>query len=160
MSNLSLKYFMVDSLKKDEIVEVPGVETFKDDEGKPVPFQIVKLGTARLNEIRKAFTVKKLVKDAKGKQVYSKTGEPLFQVDYDSAKATNKIIVESLKFPNLADPELMKFYDCVDVLEMPMKLFKNPNDFKYVSQQVLIVNGMADGDEEVDEELIDEVKNS
>jgi hypothetical protein len=158
MSNL--KFFMVESLKKDEIIEVPGVQTFKDDKGNPVPFQIIKLGTSRLNEIRKAFTIKKLVKDAKGKQVYSKAGEPMFQVDYDSAKATNKIIVESLKFPNLADEELMKFYECVDVLEMPMKLFKDPNDFKYISQQVLIVNGMADEDENTDEELLEDIKNS
>ena len=160
MSNL--KFFMVESLKKDEVVEVPGIATFKDDKGKPVPFQILKLGTSKLNEIRKGFTIKKLVKDGKGKQVYAKGGEPLFQVDYDGAKATNKIIVESLVFPNLADKDLMAFYECVDVLDMPMKLFKDPNDFKYISEQVMIVNGMTDDDESegLEEELLDEIKNS
>lgn len=160
MSNL--KFFMVESLKKDEVVEVPGISTFKDEKGNPVPFQILKLGTSKLNDIRKGFTIKKLVKDGKGKQVYSKGGDPLFQVDYDGAKATNKIIVESLNFPNLADKDLMAFYECVDVLEMPMKLFKDPNDFKYISQQVMIVNGMTDEDDEDgrEEELLEEIKNS
>lgn len=160
MSNL--KFFMVESLKKDEVVEVPGISTFKDEKGKPVPFQILKLGTSKLNEIRKGFTIKKLVKDGKGKQVYTKVGEPLFQVDYDGAKATNKIIVESLQYPNLADKDLMVFYECVDVLDMPMKLFKDPNDFKYISQQVMIVNGMTDDEDEDgrEEELLEEIKNS
>lgn len=162
MSEMNLKFFMVDSLKQDEIVEVPGINTFKDDKGKPVPFKILKLGTSRLNDIRKGYTVKKLLKDHKGKQMFSKYGEPVFERAYDNEKATAKIIIESLVFPNLADKDLMEFYKCVDVLDMPMKLFKDPNDFKYVSEQVMLVNGISEEEEEDEEKensLIEEAKN-
>ena len=33
MADKSLKYFMQDTAKKQETVEVPGLERFKDDEG-------------------------------------------------------------------------------------------------------------------------------
>lgn len=160
MSEINLKFFMVESLNEDEIVEVPGINTFKDDKGKPVPFQIKKLGVKRLNDIRKGCKVKKLLKNGKGKQMFNNLGEPMFETDYNSDEATAKIIVESLVFPYLADKELMEFYKCVDVLNMPMKLFKEPNDFKYVSEQVLLVNGITSEDEEEQEEkLIEEAKN-
>lgn len=153
----SLKYFMKEELKKDEIVEVPGTETFADDNGKPVPFLIKKIGVEEMNRIRQNYTVKKQARNEKGKPILDKFGNLVFITEVDDSKVTNRLIVESLVQPNLKDPELMKFYECVDVMEMPYKIFKKPSDYKYISNQVLLVNDLIE--DKSDEELVEEVKN-
>lgn len=153
----SLKYFMKEELKKDEIIEIPGTETFCDDDGKPVPFKIRKIGIDEMSDIRKAYTVKKLAKDERGKQLFDRSGSPVFVTTIDDTKVTNRLIVESVVFPNLKDKELMEFYGCLDVVDVPMKLFKKTKDYRYVSEQVLLINDLKE--EESDNELVEEAKN-
>ncbi len=157
--SISMKYFMREELKKDEVLEVPGVNTFCDDKGNPIPLQIRVLGVDEINKIRKNYTKTKIVLDDKGKRIFDKSGKPMMATECDSVAATNRMIVESLIVPNLKDPELMKFYDCNDVMEMPMKVFKKPKDYAYVSEQVSKANG-ADDEEMSDDELIEAAKNS
>jgi hypothetical protein len=148
---------MKEELKQDEYVEIPGTETFKDEEGNPVPFKLKKLGTEEMNSIRKAYTVRKIGKDDKGKQIFDKGGSPVFFTEIDDAKITNRLIVESFIFPNLKDKDLMDFYGCVDVVDMPLKIFKRPKDYKYISNQVMLINDLLE--EKTDEELVEEAKN-
>lgn len=153
----SLKYFMKEELKKDEVVEIPGTETFTDDNGKPVPFLLRKIGIEEMNKIRQNYTVKKQARNEKGKAIFDKLGNPVFITEVDDSKVTNRLIVESLVQPNLKDQDLMKFYGCVDVTEMPYKIFKKPSDYKYISNQVLLVNDLIE--DKSDEELVEEAKN-
>lgn len=156
--SVSMKFFMREELKKDEILEVPGLDTFCNEKGKPIPLQIKVLGVDEINKIRKNYTKTKIVLDDKGKRVFDKSGKPMMATECDNVAATNRMIVESLLVPNLKDPEMMEFYDCKDVVEMPMKVFKKPKDYAYVSEQVSNANGSGD-DEMSDDELIEEAKN-
>lgn len=157
--SVSMKFFMREEFRKEEILEIPGLETFCDEEGKPIPLQIKVLGVEEINKIRKNYTTTKIVIDDKGKRVFDKGGKPLMATECDNISATNRMMVESLLVPNLKDPELMEFYGCKDVVEMPMKVFKRPKDYTYVSRQITIANGIDD-DLMSDDELVEEAKNS
>lgn len=155
---MNMKYFMREELKNDEVVEVPGIDTFKDENGENIPFKIKVLGIEDVNKIRKNYTSRRIAVDDKGKRVLDKSRNPIFTEDVDNEAATARIIVEALECPNLKDPELMKFYGVNDVMEMPYKLFKNAKDYTYVSTTVVEVLGL--GEQEVsDDELVNEAKN-
>lgn len=158
---LSMKFFMREELKQDEIIEIPGLETFKDEEGKVIPFRVRVLGVEEIRKIQKNYTKQKVVLDEKGKQIITRSGAPLVQKETDSETATNRIIVEALVYPDLKDPELMKFYGCLNVADMPMKLFKNPADYKQVSTSIIETLGLTEASEEplTDDEVIEEAKN-
>lgn len=155
---MNMKYFMREELKNDEVVEVPGIDTFRDENGDNIPFKIKVLGIEEVNKIRKNYTSRRMAVDDKGKRLFDKAGRPIFTEDVDSEAATRRIIVEALEYPNLKDPELMKFFGVNDVMEMPFKLFKNSKDYSYISTVVVDVLGL--GEQEVsDDELINEAKN-
>lgn len=155
---MNMKYFMREELKNDEVVEVPGLETFKDENGEVVPFKIKVIGIEEVNKIRKNYTSRRIAVDDKGKRILDKAKNPIFTEDVDSEAATRRIVVEALEYPNLKDPELMKFFGVNDVMEMPFKLFRKSSDYAYVSSTVVEVLGL--GEQEMsDDELIDEAKN-
>lgn len=156
--SVSMKFFMREELKTDEIIEVLGLSTFCDEKGNPIPLQIKVLGVDEINKIRKNYTKTKIVLDEKGKRVFDKFGKPMMTTECDNVTATNRMIVESLIVPNLKNPEMMEFYGCRDVVEMPMKVFKKAKDYAYVSEQVSNANGTAD-EEMSDDELVAEAKN-
>ncbi len=157
--SVSMKFFMREDLKSDEKIEVPGVATFCDGGGKPIPILIKALGMEEINRIRKAYTKTRIVMDDKGKRVYDKAGKPMMATEFDNIAATNRMMVESLIVPDLKDPALMEFYGCHDVMDVPMKVFKKAKDYNYVSDQVGQVNGIGDDDEMSDDELVEEAKN-
>lgn len=155
---MDMKYFMREELKSDEIVEVPGIEMFKDDKGEKVPFKVKVIGIDEINKIRKNCTARRIAVDDKGKRLFDKAGRPVFTEDVDNEAATRRLIVEALVYPNLKDPDLMKYYGVNDVMEMPFKLFKNSKDYTYISDTVVEVLGL--GQQEMsDDELVNEAKN-
>ncbi len=156
---MDMRYFMREELKQDEVVEIPGLETFKGEDGKPIPFQVKVLGIDEVNKIRKAYSKKRIILDDKGKRMFDKLGRPMLSDDTDLEAATRRLVVEALVYPNLKDPELMQFYGVGDVMEMPFKLFKNPKDWSYVSNAVAEVLGIDGSDDISDEQLIKEAKN-
>ena len=161
MAKYDLKYFMREELKQDEIVEVPGVATFSDENGTPIPLKFRVLGKEEINDIRKKFTKNKIVCDEKGKRLFDKSGRPVIEAEIDNFAATNRLIVEALAFPDLKDTALMEFYGVHDVTDMPNKVFKHFKDHQYVEEQMLIALGMSDEEAEpTDDELINEAKNS
>ena len=40
------------------------------------------------------------------------------------------MIVEALQYPNLKDKELMEYYKCVDITDMPLKVFQNADEYQ------------------------------
>ncbi len=55
----------------------------------------------------------------------------------------------------MKDPELMKYYDCVDITDMPLKVFPDNDEFGYVSRKVLEILGLMDAAESNEREVED-----
>ena len=154
MANKNLKYFMRDT--KDEIVTVPGPETFKDENGKVIDLEIKVLGQAEIQRINDNYRKRSIATDKKGNPL-AYAGDVLWKTEKDSAKASRHIIVEALQYPNLKDKELMDFYHCVDVTDMPLLVFSRADEYAHVSKAVMTALGLMDGVS--NEETVNEAKN-
>lgn len=145
-----LKYFM--RPVEPEIVTVPGPSTIKDEEGNVLPLEIRTLPQETINKINDSYRNKAFATDKKGNPLIA-NGEVVWKVEKDPGKASRHIIVEALQFPNLRDPELMKYYGCVDITEMPLKVFSRADEYQHVSRMVTKVLGLSseiDDDEELE----------
>ena len=138
----SLKAFMRESAKVEEIIQAPGPESIKDEDGKPIMLEIKKLSNATVQGINEKYRTRKIAADKNGNP-YIINGEVAFEVDRDNTKASRHIMVEALVHPNLKDPELMKFFECVDVTEMPMKVFPTADEYSCVSKAVMAALGLS-----------------
>lgn len=154
MANKNLKYFMREA--QDEIVTVPGPETFKDEEGNVLDLEIRVLSQNEIQKINKNYRKRSIATDKKGNPL-AYGGEVLWKTEKDSDKATRHLIVEALQFPDLKDKELMAFYKCVDVTEMPLLVFSRADEYAHVTKAVLTALGMMDA--EPDSEVVEEAKN-
>lgn len=153
----NLKYFMREDVKKEIEVEVPGIDSIRDENGKVVPFLIKKLHTETIDRINQMYVTRVPAKDAK-KNYIIKDGEIVYRTEKDKVKAFKHIMVEALVYPNLKDDELMKFFNCVDITEMPQKVFPTQDEYAAVSKKVLEVLGLVDP-EDVDKKEIEDAKN-
>lgn len=143
-----LKYFM--RSREAEIVTVPGPKSFVDDEGHVIQLEIKKLTQEEISQINKAYQERLMATDKKGNPlVYN--GEVLWKTEKDNGKASRHMLVAALQYPNLQDPELMKFYGVVDVTDMPFKVFATPEEYNYVTRIVMQVLGLAGNSEEEDD---------
>ncbi|MCD7810364.1 MAG: hypothetical protein LUG91_00710 [Ruminococcus sp.] len=154
MANKNLKYFMRDT--QDEIVTVPGPETFKDEEGNVLDLEIRVMSQTEIQKINRNYRKRSIATDKKGNPL-AYGGEVLWKTEKDSDKATRHLIVEALQFPDLKDKELMAFYNCVDVTEMPLLVFSRADEYAHVTRAVLTALGMIDA--EPDSEVVEEAKN-
>lgn len=145
MANKSLSYFMRDTAKKQEIIEVHGIDSIKDENGNVVPFKIKILTKKEIEDIYEHYRTRTLLYDKKGKPVIDR-GQAVFDVRTDSSKALRRVIADALVYPNLKDEELMKFFECYDFADMPVKVFPNPKEYEQVEQMVLSVLGILDED--------------
>lgn len=123
MAKKDLKYFMRST--EAEIVTAPGPESFKDEDGNVIQFEIKVLTQAEINQINDNYRKRSMATDKKGNPLIA-MGEVVWKTEKDSAKASRHMIVEALQYPDLKDPELMKYYGCVDVTDMPLLVFSNP----------------------------------
>lgn len=149
-----LKYFM--RPKEAEIVTVPGPESFKDENGNVIQFQIKVLSQEEITKINDAYRKRSMATDKKGNPL-AYMGEVLWKTEKDSAKASRHIIVEALQYPNLKDKDLMAYYNCVDFTDMPLKVFRRPDEYQHVSRIVMQALGLAS--EVNDEEELEAAKN-
>ena len=155
-SSKSLKFFMKE--EKEEIITAPAPEGFVDEEGNLLELEIKIIPNARVQEIFQNYTKRSVARNNKGVPYVAANNEALYTVDRDNARAVRHIIVESLVYPNLRDPELMKFYKCNDITEMPNKVFPKTAQYAHVSKMIMDALGL--GDNVADEEgLIDDAKN-
>lgn len=145
-----LKYFM--RHVEPEVVTVPGPNTIKDDEGHVLLLEIRVLSQETINKINDMYREKTMATDKKGNPlIYN--GEVVWKVTKDPARASRHLIVEALQFPDLRDPDLMKHFNCVDITEMPLKVFPKADEYQHVSRMVMKALGLSaeiDDDEELD----------
>lgn len=154
MAGKNLKYFM--RPQEDEVVTVKGPESFKDEEGNVIDFQIRKLSQAEIDRINDGYRQRSMATDKKGNPLVQ-NGEIVWKTTRDNAKATRHLIAEALVYPNLKDKELMEYYHCIDMTEMPRLVFSQADEYSYVMRVVLETLGILDKTE--DENDIKEAKN-
>lgn len=137
----SLKYFMREP--ETEIVTAPGPETFKDEDGKVIQFEIRVLTQKEIQEINDGYRKHGVATDKKGNPLVD-GGEVVWKTETDRARASRHILAEALVYPNLKDPELMDFYHCHDISEMPLHVFRRPDEYAHVTDMVMKALGLMD----------------
>lgn len=152
MANVSsIQAFMRPELKEETIVEIPGIQTFTDEKGEPIPFKIRMITTADLTRIRKGCHVRKIAKDAKGKPIFQ-NGQIQYDDQYDGNAMNDQMIVQALVFPDLHNKELLDFYGVLDSVELVHKLFRKLDDYTYITEKIQEISGItSDGDEVIED---------
>jgi hypothetical protein len=147
-----LRAFMRESAKTEEVVTVPGPETIKDENGETAMLEIRVLSAATIQKITDNYKKRRVATDKKG-QPYIQNGEVVFQTEKDNVRASQHLLVEALVYPDLKNPDLMAFYECHDITEMPMKVFPRSDEYAHVNRAVMLALGIVDGptQEEKDE---------
>ncbi len=158
MAERTLAYFMRETAKKQEIVEVPGIESIKDENGQVVPFKIKMLTKKEIDDIYDKYRTRTMLCDKKGKPVFNR-GQAVFDINTDSNRALRRIMVEALVYPDMHNKELMEFFDCYDFSEMPLKVFPNPKEYDKVANIVLSALGILEEENEDSESEVQEAKN-
>ncbi len=155
MAKKDLKYFMRDM--KPEIVTAPGPESFRDEDGNIIDFEIRVLPQEEITRINDAYRRRSIAADKKGNPLVA-GGEVVWKTERDAAKASRHMLVEALQYPNLKDPELMKYYNCVDVTDMPLKVFTKADEYSHVTRIVMEALGLVSSVN--DDEELEAAKNS
>ena len=159
MAKRDLKAFMRESARTEEIITAPGPDTVLGDDGKPVMLEIKVLSNTTIQKITDMYTTRTMAVDKKG-QPYIQAGEVAFKKIQDNQKATGHILAEALVYPDLKDPELMKFFGCVDISEMAAKVFSRTDEFAHVNRVVMMALGLGREPAEIEtEKALDEAKN-
>ena len=149
--NASINAFMRPELKEQTIVEIPGIKTFVDENGEPIPFKIRVITTADLERIRKGCRIRKIAKDSKGKPIFQ-SGVIQYSEEYDGNAMSKHMIEEALVFPDLHDKELLAYYGVNSAIELVDKLFQKLDDYTYILNKIQEVSGISDDGDEIIEE--------
>lgn len=155
MEKKDLKYFM--RSKEDEIVTVPGPSSFVDEDGNVLQFEIRVMPQSEIDHINDMYRKRSIATDKKGNPLVAHQ-EVIWKTERDNGKTTRHIMVEALQYPDLKDKELMDYYDCVDITDMPLKVFPKADEYEYVLRMVLKALGIQTEVEDEDNEL-EEAKN-
>lgn len=156
MANASLKAFMRSKAKEEEIVNVYAPDSFTDEEGNKAVLKVKRLSVKHVNEIYERYNHVVSAKDENG-NVVIRNNRVVKDFYTDMEGYTNRLIVEGLVYPDLHDKELMDFYGCVDVMDMPHSVFASKSEYEYVRDIITSLACTLTGDE--NEHIIDEVKN-
>ena len=154
MAKKDLKFFM--RSVEPEVVTAPGPDSFKDDEGNVINFEIKVLTQAEIQKINNMYRKRSMATDKKGNPLIA-MGEVVWKTEKDSARAARHLIVEALQYPDLKDKDLMAHYGCVDVTEMPLLVFPKADEYSHVSRIVMSALGL--GGFATDEETLEAAKN-
>ncbi len=159
----NLKYFMRKEEEIEPIVTVPGPESFKDENGEVIQLEVKVLSAESIRKINEAYHTKTIATDKKGAP-YINAGSVVFREERDNAKATRHIICDALVYPNLRDPELMQFYKCVDITQMPEKVFSRADEFAHVTRVIMALLGLGgqlseEEEKQANDEEITDAKN-
>ena len=141
MAKRDLKAFMRESAKQDEIVFATGPDTVKGDDGKPITLEIRVLNSAEIRKINDLYTKRTMATDKRGNP-YIQNGEVAYKVETDIHRATGHLLAEALVYPDLKDPDLMKFFDCYDISEMAAKVFPRADEWSHVNRAVMAALGL------------------
>lgn len=156
---MNMKAFMKEELKQRGTMEFPGIEKFKDEKGKPIPFIIKRLSMKEVKDIRNMYRTSSVYKD-KGngnRPIIGNNGQVAIIKDYDSESAGLHLMCDAFVQPKLDDPELMEFYGVLDRLDMPQIIFSDKEDFEYADQCLSEALGLLG--KKTENETVDELKN-
>lgn len=151
-----LSYFMKEV--KEEIVTAPAPESFKDENGNALEMEIKVLSNEKIRKIQENYRKRSVALDSKGNP-YTVGGEVIFKTENDTNRAFRHIMAEALVYPDLKSQELMEFYNCYDISEIPLKVFSKTADYNYVFRTVMVALGIIIDDSEPKEDLVEEAKN-
>lgn len=152
----SLKAFMRNKAKEEEVVKVYAPESFVDEDGKRVQLQVKRLSVKHINEIYERYNHYVSANDENG-NVLIRNNRVVKDFVMDAEGYTNRLIVEGLVYPDLHNKELMNFYGCADVMDMPHAVFASKAEYEYVRDVILSLTCTLSGDE--NQYIIDEAKN-
>ena len=150
----NLKFFM--RPQQEETVTFTGPESFKDDDGNTLEFEVKVLSQQEIDKINSIYRKRSIVTDKKGNPLVN-GGEVVWKTERDNARALRHIIVAALQYPKLDDKDLMAYYNCVDATEMPLHVFSHHGEYDYVAQRVMQALGMIEAPDEGD--ALDDAKN-
>lgn len=153
-ANKNLKFFM--RPQQEEIVTFAAPESFKDDDGNVIEFEVKVLPQQEIDKINAIYRKRSIATDKKGNPLVN-GGEVVWKTERDNARALRHIIVAALQYPKLDDKELMSYYKCVDVTDMPLLVFRNHDEYDYVVKRVMQALGMMEAPD--DAQTLEEAKN-
>lgn len=156
MAGSSLKAFMRNKAKEEEVVKVYAPESFVDENGKRIELQVKRLSVKHINEIYERYNHSVSAKDDDG-NVLIRNNRVVKDFVSDMEGYTNRLIVDGLVYPDLHDSELMSFYGCADVMDMPHAVFASKSEYEYVRDIVISLACTLTGEE--NEYIINEAKN-
>lgn len=136
-----LKYFM--RSQQEEIIKVPGPDSFKDENGNVIELEIKILPYEEVQKIYDNYTERTLVVNKSGQPLVN-NGEAIWKTKKNNLKAARHVVAEALQYPNLKDPKLMEYYKCADITEMPLKVFTRADEYDHVVRAVMRALGMMD----------------
>lgn len=149
-ASLDLSYFMHDTTPTEATYPAPARFVDKDGNRLQLVFRI--LPEEEIREIRKHWRKRTIVKDEKTKRpIVLSNGTVAVDETYDGQSAMQEMLVESLVYPNLKDTALLNHYNCLNAIEMPLKVFPRPADFAYVVKAFDILHGYERDSESVEE---------
>jgi len=152
----NLKYFMREH--KEEIITVPGLESFKDENGNVIDFKIKRLTAEEMDRITEGYKKRTVATDKRGNPIVS-NGEIVWKTEVDSKRATRHLIAEAFVEPELKNKELMDYYKCIDVSEIVRKVFPYADDYLQVVKKFNDVNGIGEDFKDKDEKEVEDAKN-
>lgn len=153
-ANKNLKFFM--RPQQEEIVTFAAPESFKDDDGNVIEFEVKVLPQQEIDKINAIYRKRSIATDKKGNPLVN-GGEVVWKTERDNARALRHIIVAALQYPKLDDKELMSYYKCVDVTDMPLHVFSHHGEYDYVVKRVMQALGMMESPD--DAQTLEEAKN-
>lgn len=153
-ANKNLKFFM--RPQQEEIVTFAAPESFKDDDGNVIEFEVKVLPQQEIDKINAIYRKRSIATDKKGNPLVN-GGEVVWKTERDNARALRHIIVAALQYPKLDDKELMSYYKCVDVTDMPLYVFSYHDEYDYVVKRVMQALGMMEAPD--DAQTLEEAKN-
>lgn len=154
----NFKNFMLNNLKEEaerEILVFPGIKTFLDENGNPIPLKFKKLTKSETRNIEKEFKTTTLATRNDGTYIISRGGKVAVVEDTDFEGLATELIAKTMVCPNLKDKELLEFYGVYAATELVPILFKG-EDYTYVDQCAAQAAGIIPIDED---KIIKEIKN-
>lgn len=153
-ANKNLKFFM--RPQQEEVVTFAAPESFKDDDGNVIEFEVKVLSQQEIDKINAIYRKRSIATDKKGNPLVN-GGEVVWKTERDNSRALRHIIVAALQYPKLDDKELMSYYKCVDATDMPLLVFRNHGEYDYVTKRVMQALGMMEAPD--DAKTLEEAKN-
>jgi|GEM_PF-303732 len=152
----SLSFFMRE--QRNEIVKAPAPESFVDENGDRIELEIKVLSQERIQKLFEGYRTRSVATNDRGSPYIGPNNEVMFKTERDTPRAVRHIIAEALVYPDLKSKELMEYYSCHDITEMPLKVFWKSGEYQHVNAMVMNALGLGTTVSN-DESLLEEAKN-